>query len=382
MRGERSTCRKLWTEVLLQEAIERAEYEKRRRKFRDLAFSEGLDGLLVTHLPDLRYLCGFSGSSGMALLLRERGYLLTDFRYREQIAHEVKGLKAVVYETSMDEAVAGLLRGRAGLRLGFEGASVSYAGVMALRRQLKGIAGLVPLKVSLALLRAPKSRVEVDLIRRGVTIAEKAFKEALADAGSHATESGLAAAIDMAARRMGAEAPSFETIVAGGVRGAMVHARPSRVRLAGAVVIDWGVVFEGYCTDSTRTVALGRVPRELIKAHRLVLEAQQRALEKIRPGVKARDVDGAAREVIERAGYGEAFGHGLGHGVGLEVHERPFVGKTSRDVLEEGMIVTNEPGIYLPGAGGVRVEDMVLVTADGAELLTTLPRSLDPDDYR
>lgn len=146
-------------------------------------------------------------------------------------------------------------------------------------------------------------------------------------------------------------------------------------------VIDWGVVLDGYCTDATRTVAFGKVPAQLRKAHRLVLEAQERAVEMARPGVKARAVDAAAREVIDKAGYGEAFGHGLGHGVGLEVHERPYIGKTSRDVLEEGMVFTNEPGIYLPGVGGVRVEDMLLVTKDGAEPLTSLPRSLDPADY-
>jgi len=146
-------------------------------------------------------------------------------------------------------------------------------------------------------------------------------------------------------------------------------------------VIDWGVTCEGYCSDSTRTLAFGRVPPQLEKAHRLVLDAQERALEMIRPGVKARDVDGAAREVIDKAGYGGAFGHGLGHGVGLEVHERPHVSPASRDVIEEGMVFTNEPGIYLPGVGGVRVEDMVYVTSTGSEVMTTLPRSLDPSDY-
>jgi Xaa-Pro aminopeptidase len=342
---------------------------------------EGLDGIVVTHLPDIRYLCGFRGSSGMALLLRGGGYFFTDFRYRDQSALEVKGLKTVIYETSVEEAVGRALRRYRGLRIGFDPASLSYASVVAMRRRLKGIAGLVPLKGSLTLLRAPKSRLELETIRKGIQIAEKAFKGALCGMTGDSTEFDLAAAVDMAARGMGSEAPSFETIVASGARGALVHANPSRKKLRGATVIDWGVILDGYCTDATRTVAFGVIPAQLKKVHRLVLDAQERALEMVRPGVRARDVDRAAREVIEKAGYGGAFGHGLGHGVGLEVHERPYVGKASHDVIEEGMVFTNEPGIYLPGVGGVRVEDMLLVKGDGAELLTTLPRGLDPADY-
>ncbi|MDI6831812.1 MAG: M24 family metallopeptidase [Actinomycetota bacterium] len=243
------------------------------------------------------------------------------------------------------------------------------------------MARLVPLKSSLAALRAPKSPSELELIRRGINIAQRAFREALRGIDGRTTETALAAAIDAVGRRLGAEAPSFETIVASGKRGALVHARPSRSRLTGAAIIDWGVVHEGYRTDCTRTLAVGRVPTELRRAHALVLEAQERALEVARQGVRAREVDGAARELIEKAGYGKAFGHGLGHGVGLEVHERPHVGAASRDVLEEGMVFTVEPGIYLPGVGGVRVEDMAVVTRDGAEILTTLPRTLDISDY-
>jgi Xaa-Pro aminopeptidase len=359
----------------------RKDFAARRRAYRVLMDEEGLDGIVVTHLPDVRYLCAFSGSSGLALLLRQRGYFLSDFRYREQAAQEVQGLRTLIYDGSVEEAVGSVLSRYEGSRMGFDPASLSYAGVTALRRRLKGIASLVPLKGSLTLLRAPKSPRELESIRKGIKIAEKAFKAALRETGTDSTESGLAAAVDMAARGMGAEANSFETIVACGSRGALVHASPSRKKLRGVTVIDWGVICEGYCTDATRTVTFGRVPAQLKEAHRLVLAAQEKALDKVRPGIKAGDVDAAAREVIEKAGYGEAFGHGLGHGVGLEVHERPHIGKTSHDVLEEGMVFTNEPGIYLPGVGGVRVEDMLLVTKDGAELLTTLPRGLDPADY-
>jgi len=357
-------------------------YTARRKAYRRLMHKEGLDGLIVTNLPDVRYLCGFSGSSGMVVLLRERGYFLTDFRYREQSVLEVCGLRAVIYDASPEEGAAGILRRHTGSRLGFDPAYLSYAGVLAMRRRLKGDrVSLVPLKGSLTLLRARKSPAELAIIRNNIGLAEAAFKKALGDVTGETREEGLAAAVDIEARRMGAEGPSFETIVAGGNRGALVHARPSRRKLRGATVIDWGVVRGGYCTDTTRTVSFGKVPPELRKAHRLVLDAQQRALEKVGPGVRARDVDSASRETIDRAGYGAAFGHGLGHGVGMEVHEHPYVGKNSSEVLEEGMVFTAEPGIYLPGIGGVRVEDMVLVTAGGPELLNTLPRSLDPADY-
>lgn len=357
------------------------EYAARRRKYREVLASESLDGLLVTHLPDVRYLCGFSGSNGLVLIMRNGGFFFTDFRYMEQSAQEVVGFKRVVYAAGVDDALAQSVESHKDMRLGFDPTTLSYSSVMAMRRRLKGKARIVPVKSSLMLLRAAKSRLEMESIRKGIRIAEKAFRETLRKASGNFSEIDLAASLDIAARGLGAEAPAFETIVASGSRGALAHARPSSRRLRGVTVIDWGVVWKGYHTDSTRTVAFGSVPQQLRKAHGLVLEAQERSLEMIKPGVKARDVDAAARQVIEEAGYGEAFGHGLGHGVGLEVHERPYVGRTSQDILEEGMVLTNEPGIYLPGIGGVRIEDMVLLTRDGAELLTSLPRSLELSDY-
>jgi len=357
------------------------EFAARRKRYRDLMQAERLDGILLTSIPDVRYLCGFSGSSGVGILLRDRGYFITDFRYREQSALEVHGLKTIVYTTSAEEAVADVLEGRRGMDLGFDPAAVSYASVLSFRRKLRKIGSIVPLKSPLAALRARKSRSELGLIRKAVDQAEGAFLKALDEMLQGGTEKGMAAAIDAAAREAGAEGPAFETIVAGGDRAALVHARPSRQKLRGAVVVDWGVKYGGYNTDATRTIVFGRVPAEVRRAHGLVLDAQQSALERIRPGVKASDVDRAARDIIDAAGYGQAFGHSLGHGVGLEVHERPFVGKKSREVLEEGMVITIEPGIYLPGKGGVRVEDMVLVRRSGAELLTTLPRGLDRGDY-
>jgi len=356
-------------------------YKYRRDRVTKLADAEGMDGVLVTHLPDVRYLSGFSGSSGMVLLLSGRGYFLTDFRYREQSASEVRGLKVLVYDHGPAEALEKVLEDRSGLKLGFDSSSLVYGEVLALRRSLKGKARVLPLKRGLSRIRAVKSRGEIALMAKALRLAEAAFREALETVGEDTRERELAAALDSAARLRGAEGGAFETIVTGGVRGAMVHASPSGHRLRGAVVVDWGVRYRGYYTDMTRTLALGRMSSPLRKAYSVVVEAQERALERIRPGVSAASVDRAARELIEREGYGDCFGHGLGHGVGLEVHERPYITGRSKEVIEEGMVFTIEPGIYLPGEGGVRVEDMVLVKGDGAELLSTLPRSLDPGDY-
>lgn len=361
--------------------MQESEYRRRRKLFRDLMRREGFHALLVTHLPDVRYLCGFSGSNGTVFLREDRGFFLTDFRYREQSKSEVRGLKVLVYDTDLEEVLLLALHGRDGTRIGFDPAALTYAEVTAMRRWLKGIARLAPIRGSMAALRARKSPAEVQTLRQGVRMAQEAFREALRGSGAWESEEDFALRLDLAGRKKGAEDRSFETIVAGGVRGAVVHAGPTRRRISGATVIDWGVVHRGYHTDTTRTIAFGKVPPALRKAHDLVLEAQERALEAVKPGARARDVDRAAREVIEQAGYGPYFGHGLGHGVGLEVHERPHVSQASGDVLEEGMVLTIEPGIYLPGKGGVRVEDMVLVTARGAEFLTTLPRTLDPSDY-
>lgn len=363
------------------------EYRVRRRRLRELTRANRLDGMLVSGAAEVRYLCGFSGSSGMVLLLPRSGYFLTDFRYREQSRLEVVGLRIAICGEGFGEALKSILarrdagKERAGKRIGFDPHSLSCSDLAVLRSSLRGTAALVPLKTDLKVLRARKTRSEVEVIGKGLRVAEAAFRQALKRVGKRTTEWELALEVDFAARRRGAEAPAFETIVASGSRGALVHARPSRKRLAGAVVIDWGVVYEGYNTDCTRTLAFGRVPAELVKAHWLVLEARERALAAARPGVRACEVDRVAREVIERAGYGKAFGHGLGHGLGLEVHERPHVGPRSRDVLEEGMVFTVEPGVYLRGLGGVRVEDMVVVTANGVEVLASLPHSLNPSDY-
>jgi Xaa-Pro aminopeptidase len=357
------------------------EYGSRRMRYRQAARRQSLDGLLVNDPADVLYLCGFTGSNGTVLLLPRGGYFLTDFRYREQAGREVNGLRVVVYRQGLDQALTGLLSRRPGASLGFDPSTLSHSEVLLLRRSLKGIARLTRVRKPFQALRACKSDLEVEIIRKSINLSQKAFKAALRACTGDMRERDLAVSLDFEARRMGASGPAFETIVAGGSRAAMAHAHPSGRKLRGATVIDWGIRFRGYCTDTTRTLSFGKLDSALRRAHRLVIEAQERALERIRPGIRAGEVDMAARDLIEKGGFGNHFGHSLGHGVGLEVHERPLLGPGSREVLEEGMVFTVEPGIYIPGVGGVRVEDMVLLTSGGAELLTDLSRSLDPSEY-
>ena len=358
-----------------------AEYDVRRKRFIEAQAKENLKAIFITHLPDVRYLCGFTGSNGNILLLQDKGYFLTDFRYKEQSALEVRGLKVIVYEEGLGEALARLLEKRPGMQIGFDGMTLSYAEAMLLRKSLRGIATVKPIKFSLTWLRAKKSRDELKIMRRAIKEAEESLIAALSRTNPDSKAIDLAVDLDMEARRRGAEGPSFETIVASGARGAMVHAKPSKMKLGGATIIDWGILYGGYCTDMTRTISFGNPAPGMKKVYEVVLKAQEAAIKKIRPGLKASQVDLTARKIIEKAGYGEYFGHSLGHGVGLEVHERPFIAKASRDTLEEGMVFTVEPGIYLPGKGGVRIEDMVVVTGQGAELLSSLTTSLYLEDY-
>ncbi len=361
--------------------MNKAEYGMRKKRYRELLTKEKLEALFISHTADVRYLCGFAGSNGNILLLRDRGYFFTDPRYEEQAGLEVRGLKVIVYRNGLGEALNRLLQGRPVIKIGFDGTALSYGEATMLKKGLRGIATVKAIKFSPAWLRARKSDEELKIIRRAIKEAEKSLVAALSRTEPDTRESDLALDLDMEARRRGVEAPSFETIVASGARGSMAHARPSKKRLRGATVIDWGILYDGYCTDMTRTVSFGNPPPSMKKIHAVVLRAQEAAIRKIRPGVKASSIDLTAREIIEEAGYGENFGHSLGHGVGLEVHERPYVAKASRDVLEEGMVFTVEPGIYLPGRGGVRIEDMVVVSTGGVEVLSTLPRDLALDAY-
>jgi Xaa-Pro aminopeptidase len=331
-----------------------------------------LDAVLVSSVAGVRYLSGFTGDSSVALVTRRGQYLITDFRFEEEAELSAPLFRAVIHRRglmSMAARRAGRSRVR---RLGYQEQVLSAAQLAALR----GSARLVPVGLLVDRLRAVKSSAEVAAVRAAVRAAEKGLLSSRRAFRAGIDERSAAAELRRAlVRTAGAQDQAFETIVAEGPRGSLPHARPTerRIRRGSTVLIDWGARVGFYHSDLTRVLATGRIPRLFGRLLRIVREAQLAALERIRPGVQARQVDAAARKVIARAGYGERFGHGLGHGLGLEVHEHPSISPRSTGRLEPGMIFTVEPGIYLPGRFGIRLEDDVLVTEAGCEVLSSLP---------
>jgi Xaa-Pro aminopeptidase len=338
-----------------------------------------VDALLVTNLVNVRYLTGYSGSNGVALVgVHDLRCFVTDFRYVTQARQQVHGFEQRVGENDLlDEAIAALPQGD--LRLGIEDQHMSVRTFDRLREALPASVELVPSGGGIEQLRMVKDADEVARIRAAAELADAALQATLAGGLAGRSERDVALALEAEMRRLGADRPSFDTIVAHADHGALPHAVPRDVEIApgNLVTIDWGAQLDGYCSDCTRTFSAGRAPSdEAREIYELVLRAQLTGLGAIAPGVSGRDADGAARAVIEEAGHGEHFGHGLGHGVGLEIHEAPRLSKTSSATLAAGHVVTVEPGVYLPGELGVRIEDLVLVTDDGNERLNTLPKDL------
>ncbi len=337
-----------------------------------------IDVLIVGSLINVRYLTGFTGSNGIALIGPDVRTFVTDFRYVEQAAAEV--------DPAFDRSRAGqhLLEGvedalPAGeLRVGFEAAHVTVSDHARLRELLPARIELVGTSGLVEQLRAVKEPDEVAAIRAAAALADEAFEQLVAGGLAGRNERELATALEFEMRRRGAQAPSFEPIVAAGANGARPHGRPrdETVGSGELVVIDWGAKLDGYCSDCTRTLATGAVGAEAGEVYEVVLDAQLAAVDDVRPGTLGRDVDSVARAAIQAAGHGERFGHGLGHGVGLEVHEAPRLAQPSEAVLAAGNVVTVEPGIYIPGRFGVRIEDLVVVTEDGREILTSVSKEL------
>jgi len=332
----------------------------------------GIDAMLITDLANIRYLTGFSGSSARFFLGSRGGYLLTDSRYKLQAAAEIKGSSGVrlrICKTANLEL--GRIIEKAGVeKLGFEGSGVSYDGYRALKKAFKGVslksvAGLVEKR------RIVKDKGELRAIRRAIVVATKGFESVEQCDVLKMTEAQLSSHIEMVVKGAGAESMSFSTIVASAKRTALPHAMPTKRAIKkGFLTIDMGVSLGGYKSDETRTFCVGEPTKRHREIYGIVKEAHDRAIEAVSAGMAASVVDAAARKVIRKAGYGKYFGHGTGHGVGINVHEGPGLGPKSKDILREGMVITIEPGIYIPGWGGVRIEDMVLVKGCGCEVLT------------
>ncbi len=335
-----------------------------------------LDALLVTHLPNVRYLCGFTGSSGVLLVTPKAVTFFTDGRYTEQAGQQVKGAKVVTAKGAPVTGAAKLLV-RFREALGFEGDHTTVSERQSFQKlfpklRLKSVQGIVET------LRLVKDEDELSQIRAAVSLGSELFRSAIEAIRPGVRESQVAAEIEYAARRGGAEKMSFETIVASGQRSALPHGVASDNLLAakGFVILDYGVILHGYCSDMTRTVHVGRVPLRARQIYRSVLQAQEAAIEAVAPGIEVGQVDAAARSVLRKAKLERYFTHSTGHGVGLEIHEQPRVARGQTEVLRPGMVITIEPGVYLPGTGGVRIEDMVVVTERGCEILTPTTKEL------
>ena len=344
----------------------------------------GVEALLVTHLPNIRYLCGFAGTAGVLLLhLRGGGgsprlVFFTDGRYAQQAAEEVKTAKIVITKKPpLVQACEWAQKLRIGM-LGFEAEHLSYAGYKHVRQLLPGKTKLKGASGKIEELRAIKDPDEIEQIRAAVLMAASLFPAALASIRPGVAETSIAGEMELQARRAGAEKMSFDTIVASGVRSALPHGRASTqpVPKSGFIILDYGVILAGYCSDMTRTVHVGPASPGHRRMYEAVREAQLASIEMVRPGIAAGAVDQAGRQVLKKAGYGAYFTHSTGHGVGIEVHESPRVAKNQTQKLVPGMIVTIEPGIYVAGDGGVRIEDMVLVTESGHEILTPTTKDL------
>lgn len=338
------------------------------------------DAFFLGDPANVRYYTGFSGSSGFVVAGRGGCALFTDARYRLQAAREAPLARVTAYEGSVFRAMTAFCEEGGIGRVGYDPAHLTCAFLSAWRRESAGRVGLVPVKGRASRPRLRKEAGEVEELLRAVRISQQALLRLLdRDDLLSLRERDVAAELEAEMRRLGAEDRAFPTIALAGARSALPHGRSGPRPLKGGAVllVDWGAGFRGYQADLTRTVWLKRPGGRLRRAYDAVLKSRERVLGAARPGVRAGELDRLARSVIEEAGFGAFIDHSLGHGVGLEVHEAPHLGLNSRERLEEGMVFTVEPGVYLPGVGGVRVEDVVLLGPDGPRLLSSLPAEME-----
>jgi len=343
----------------------------------------GFSGLLVTHLPDLRYLSGFTGSSAALAVTRRAARLFTDGRYKAQAADEVKGAKVEIVSSGPAISAVQWLVAQPGVAIaGFDPAWTSVAELARLRSALPSKLRRTFLSALSAPLVEPlrlvKDEEELELMSNAALVGCGLFEYILGVIRPGITEMEVAAGLEYQARLRGAEGMSFDTIVASGVRSALPHGRATLAQIPrrGFLTLDFGIIHNGYCSDMTRTVFLGKPQADERKAYEAVLQAQEAAVAAVNSGVSCGEVDEAARSVLRKAGMADAFSHSTGHGVGLEIHEAPRVGAEQKTRLQPGMVVTIEPGVYWPGKFGIRIEDMVAVTQNGGRVLTPAPKAL------
>ncbi|MCA9247251.1 MAG: aminopeptidase P family protein [Planctomycetales bacterium] len=356
---------------------------RRRALLRAANRTKKVDAVYVTKRVDVSYLSGFSGEDSALLFNKNSSVLITDFRFGEQAPEECPGTEICIRsrKSTLEDQAGKLARDRELKQIGFQSTVLSFDRYSRLKKRLRG-AKLTPLQDLLSDVRAVKDDEEIAQTRRAVEMAENAFLGLIKQGASYLigkTERQIAAEMETRIRDLGADRAAFDMIVAAGPNGSMCHYAPDdrKLQRGEALLIDWGAETAGYRSDITRVVFVESVSDKMREIYEIVRTAHDAAVDAIRPGVACGTVDDHARSVIDNAGYGKEFGHGLGHGIGREIHEQPRLFSASKTKLKKNMIITVEPGIYLPGVGGVRIEDDILVTANGHERLNQLPRDLD-----
>jgi Xaa-Pro aminopeptidase len=360
------------------------DHRGRQQRLQHSLSTQRLDALLITHPPNIQYLCGFTGSSGALVLTEKKAVFITDGRYTEQARSEVGSARIVIARQGPLAAAAAWLSSqqkkgrRVPAKIGIEGVHMTVAARSQLSGMLPKNIRLRPAPPLVEQARMVKDEEEIACIRSAVLLGASLFDRALEVIRPGVRETEVAAEMEYAARKAGAEAMSFETIIASGERSALPHGRASQavIPAQGFVVCDFGVILSRYCSDMTRTVYVGRPSAEARGVYQAVKESQQAAVDAVRPGISVGEIDRAARKSLQKCGLAKYFTHSTGHGVGLEIHEAPRVAAGQTEILQPGMVITIEPGVYVPGKWGVRIEDMVVVTERGCEVLTPTSKEL------
>jgi len=344
-------------------------------KLKDYIYKKDLDGVLIQNPFNRRYLSGFTGSFGFVVITKDKNIFVTDFRYIEQASNQCIDYDIVKHTDN--NTIYDIINKLEIKRLGFEEEFITYQQYKELNNRLNSIQ-LVELEGIINKHRRIKSEDEIIQIRRAAEIADKTFAHICEILKPGVSEEEISLEIEYFMKKQGASGTSFDSIVASGIRSSLPHGRATDkiIEEGDFVTLDFGCIYNGYCSDMTRTIVIGKASEKQREIYDIVLKAQTEALKYIKPGIMGFEVDKVARNIIKEKGYGDYFGHGLGHGVGMEVHEEPRLSPLGKDPLESSMVVTDEPGIYIPDFGGVRIEDLVVVTEDGCEILSKSPKEL------
>jgi Xaa-Pro aminopeptidase len=351
--------------------------QQRLKKFRENLLENQIQAALITKRENYLYLSGFTGSSAYLIITQEAAILVTDFRYEEQANRQASCFEIVKFQGNIYKALDDLIIDRNISKLGFEEAYLTYNNYLEYKSKLS-VKEFIPLNSIVDKMRFIKDTEEIELIKKAVEIADNGFTHIVKFIKPGVAEIEIAAELEYYMRKIGAKGASFETIVASGVRSSMPHgvASEKKINMGDTITLDFGAIFMDYCSDMTRTVFLGEPNLEMKKIYNLVLEAQLQAIAEAKVGLTGKEIDWVARNIINNAGFDKNFGHGLGHGVGLEIHEEPRLSPTGNIKMENGMVVTVEPGVYIPDFGGVRIEDIIIIDGDKPIVLTNSTKEL------